>query len=267
MTAPDIRILHIQHDDCTALMIGHALTREFGQDLTVDRAVSLCEAIRMLDDRHYDAVLFDLNVPDADNAGQDVSRLKPARSRSVVLLTDNGDNAQRAAALSSGADAVLAKSGISVRTLTEAIRPILDQVLARRIRRHQIDQTEGFYKHFINVAEDAFILIGERGNILTRNAAADRLWTAYNIGEYEAPLCRIDDNTRHLAMMLKFDTGLEVHDVLITPVVHDGVRLHMATIRNLTPQQADLSKTDETGPDLVDEIRIPVSVKTADLAE
>ncbi|TWT29528.1 diguanylate cyclase [Blastopirellula retiformator] len=96
--------------------------------LTIDRVVSLSDAIAATHDQPYDLVIVDLELPDCSGLAN-VTRLKEAApSAAVIVLTAGDDDALELEAIRHGAQEVIAKCDVGASQLVR----VVSQALARQ---------------------------------------------------------------------------------------------------------------------------------------
>jgi two-component system OmpR family response regulator len=101
-----MRVLVVEDDEKMAGLLRRGLAED---GLVADIATTGGDALRMCEDRDYDAILLDLMLPDID--GVDVCRRlrEDGRWAPVLMVTARGEPEDRVAGLDAGADDYLAK--------------------------------------------------------------------------------------------------------------------------------------------------------------
>jgi DNA-binding response OmpR family regulator len=121
------RILVAHPDAAIAVSLARVLQGD-GYDArsvtTIDAAIIHCRAARRMD-----LVVLDLGLPRADPVAL-VERLRAARARAIILLTDRGDVVSRAEALDGGADDYIVKP-FSITELGARARVVLRCAVGR----------------------------------------------------------------------------------------------------------------------------------------
>ena len=244
------RILHIEDDDDDALLVAYTLRRELGQTSQIVRARTIAEGETLLREHVFDGVLLDLGLPDSTNLEDDFKRLKTGNTTPIIVLTGDQRPELLTRAFACGGEDVLTKSTENFKTLASALERAFERADALLLKRCQIAEMEGFFESFVAISTDGFLMLAENGDVLTKNAAAKRLWEASNIEECLETIRKAIQATRHVALLLKFESGFEVHDVLLTPVPQNGNSLFVVTIRNMTPKRGSIEVPVRPGRDL-----------------
>lgn len=128
-----LRILHIEDDLNVLEMVRVILEGE----MRVDSVPTLAAARRALDEREYDLVLLDLNLPDSEGVAT-VEALRPLTPVPIIVLSGLDSPAVLHEAVAVGSDDYLLKPGL---TRTRLINRLLF-AHGRYVRRCQYEESE-----------------------------------------------------------------------------------------------------------------------------
>jgi CheY-like chemotaxis protein len=243
------RILHIEDDDDDALLVAYALRHELGEASQIIRARTIADGANLLAEQSFDGILLDLGLPDSTNLENDFKRLKTDRAIPIIVLTGDQRPELLTRAFACGGEDVLTKSNENFKTLASALERAFERADAMLLKRSQVNEMESFFKSFMAISRDGFLMLAEAGDILTKNSAAERMWEASNIEECLETIRKAIHASKHVSLLLKFEDGIEVHDVLLTQVPQNGNALFVATIRNMTPKRGSIEVPVRPGRD------------------
>lgn len=123
--SPSTRILVVDDDPDLLLMLAKMLARI---GVTAKTAATAADCLTLLDDEHFDLLVLDLMLPDAD--GFDILRKVRAETRfdhmPVLILSARADSNVVEEGLELGADGYLTKPYLP-NTLTSNVRALLAQ--------------------------------------------------------------------------------------------------------------------------------------------
>jgi CheY-like chemotaxis protein len=113
-----IRVLVVEDNPAEAELIFEWLSSSCGGRLDITLALDMTRALRACDDREFDALVLDLQLPDA--MGADTMRSMRTRCPRAAIIAYSGmDNeASRLAALRAGADDFISKNEADAATLS-----------------------------------------------------------------------------------------------------------------------------------------------------
>ncbi len=230
-----MNVLHIEDMNCDALLIEHFVRNTYPGDVQLHRVKSLAAGREALAGTAYDIILLDLGLPDATTIEADIAGLHSARLVPIIILSgcDNSEIIGRTFA--SGGEDALVKSLETLQTLGSVMVRTLERASAARLRQGQVQEMHALYRKYFEACGDAVVITMPNGEFLSRNAHAERLWTATNIEAYARNFkLRIEESLR-FPMILQFadPDRFEIHDAIITPVSHNGATVLIATIRDM----------------------------------
>lgn len=224
MTAP-YRVLLVEDDPLIARTLVMSLRYE-GFDLTV--APSAADATRILAERTFDLVMFDVGLPDGN--GIDLCRALRARDESlpVLMLSARTDEATVVAGIESGADDYIRKP-YGLHELTARMTRLVERCRRERalaafggiridIQRRTVAAGGAPLQLGKKEFEILLLLVRATGDIVTREQILDRFEDGSEI--YDRT---IDSHLSHLRKKLK-DAGAAVRIAAIYGV---GYRLEV----------------------------------------
>ncbi|HEY9777557.1 MAG TPA: response regulator [Planktothrix sp.] len=109
MPAQALQILLIEDSQSDAALMQARLSSVTEFAFTVDHATRLSDAIEMMENSRYDAILVDLNLPDSSGLDTVRKTRKAAGETPVIVLTAMDDRTLVAEAIENGADSYLVK--------------------------------------------------------------------------------------------------------------------------------------------------------------
>jgi two-component system cell cycle sensor histidine kinase/response regulator CckA len=167
-SAPCYRVLLVEDNPGDADLARELLSRSPGMPLRLEVAVSLAQAERCLKAGAFEAILTDLNLPDAQGLGT-LSRLRRlAPDVPIIVLTGVEDEALRQRALAEGAEEVFTKREANSRLFC---RSVLYEVERNRARA-QHRRLEGL----LDATPDAILVVNRAGEVQYVNQAAIALF-------------------------------------------------------------------------------------------
>tara|TARA_R110000744_G_scaffold61821_6_gene127680 strand:- start:1119 stop:1949 length:831 start_codon:yes stop_codon:yes gene_type:complete len=229
-----IHVLHIEDLNCDALLIEHFLRNTYPGPVKLHRVKSLADGRAALSETAFDIALLDLGLPDATTMEDDIAALHAVRPVPLIILSGS-DNAEIVGrTFASGGEDALVKSLENFQTLGSVIVRTLERASAAGLHQGQLREMHALYRQYFDACSDAVVMTTGNGELLSRNANAERLWTATNIESYARNFkLRLDEPLR-FPMILQFSNPhrFEIHDAIITPVSHNGAKILISSIRD-----------------------------------
>ena len=131
-----MEILLVEDDIHDAEMVDIVLGRGSPEKFTIHRVTTLAEALAVLDQRAFDCVLVDLNLPDA-NGEESVEAIVVARNRiPVIVLSGNTDEELAVRLIRAGAQDYLVKGDSGFATLARSLRYSVERKAAELRLKH-----------------------------------------------------------------------------------------------------------------------------------
>ena len=182
MTDDFVNVLLIEDDNVEAGLIRDELLRATRPDVRCDHVQRLLAGIALLEQRHYDVVLLDLNLPDGWGA-ENLHRVRAAAPGvPVIILTNHEDEEMAVTLVAEGAQDYLFKRDISFELLRRSIR----YAIARQRTEVSLRSSEERY---------ALALAGARDGIWDWNLVTGALhWSprCRRIAPFRPRPCRVD---------------------------------------------------------------------------
>ena len=117
-----LSVLVVEDDLVDFLSVERALTGRHGQDYQLDWAATIEKGKRMLETKHFDAIVLDLGLPDAMGVDSVIHMNANSPSTPIVVLSGAEDLETALNAVQGGAEDFLPKSHLNGRRLDEKIR-------------------------------------------------------------------------------------------------------------------------------------------------
>ncbi len=151
-----ISLILVVEDEPTANRLHEVLDRPEGTRFEITRVLRVEEALLRLHETHFDAMLLDLSVQEADGLDSLMRASAAARSIPIVVLTYQRDEATALKAARAGAQDYLTKG--------EVTPELISRTLLHAIERHRILQelTEAQQRHRFLATHDALTELPNR---------------------------------------------------------------------------------------------------------
>jgi PAS domain S-box-containing protein len=177
MRVEPIHVLLVEDDDLYAQILKAALATA-SPKVELDRASTLTAALDLLPERHYDAVLLDLNLPDSAGLETIARTLARAPGIPIVVLTSTDDSESALTAVQHGAQDYLVKSEADGRIMSRALRYAIERaaIQAELIRKEQ------YFRALIEQAHDIVVVLAPDGSFIYQSPATERT-LGYSPGE------------------------------------------------------------------------------------
>ncbi|MCX6697718.1 MAG: PAS domain S-box protein, partial [Methanoregula sp.] len=173
MMAAAIRVLYVD-DDPRLLDLCKVFLEKSG-DFAVTTALSAPDAIRLLEQERFDAIISDYQMPDMDGI-KFLKQIKANGNKTpFIIITGKGYEKVVIAALNAGADGYFQKSGEPKLHFAELSQKIKKAVESRRVEEALVESEERF-RTLVASVNEVIILQEKTGEILTWNRAAERLF-------------------------------------------------------------------------------------------
>ncbi|MDH5655600.1 MAG: ATP-binding protein [Spirochaetia bacterium] len=167
MQTKTLNILLIEDDKNFAELIKYLLATVYHVHVFVNSVVSLKEASSALHEQIFDAILLDINLPDAKGLNSLSEIISLSRRSPVIILTSNEDIELSMEAMKLGAQDYLYKSKIDGGILIRSIQYAIER---NRLNAALVESEQKYYSLFAG-AIDMLIILDEDGNIKDANPA------------------------------------------------------------------------------------------------
>jgi len=161
-------------DDETGLLdIGKIFLESLGH-FSIDTATSACTAISLMNEKKFDAIVSDYQMPEMDGI-EFLRRVRTSGSDiPFILFTGRGREEIAIQALNEGADFYLQKGGDPISQFTELAYKIR-QAVSRRSAELALKESEKRLSDIINFLPDATFAIDLSGKVIAWNRAMEEL--------------------------------------------------------------------------------------------
>ena len=225
-SAPCYRVLLVEDNPGDADLARELLSRSPGMPLRLEVAVSLAQAERCLKAGAFEAILTDLNLPDAQGLGT-LSRLRRlAPDVPIIVLTGVEDEALRQRALAAGAEEVFTKREANSRLFC---RSVLYEVERNRARA-QHRRLEGL----LDATPDAILVVNRAGEVQYVNQAAISLFGRPREELRGESLAFSATSGEPVEIMVPRPGDPRVCEMRVVNLEWDGEPAHVASIRDIT---------------------------------
>jgi len=123
----ELSILLIEDEPDAAQLIGSVLSRGGSESVTVELASDLSTGLIRLEQKHFQAVLLDLNLPDSSGFDTFACVRQKAVEPAVIVLTGQEDEGLALQTVRAGADDYLLKTDIRDRFLLQRVRHAVER--------------------------------------------------------------------------------------------------------------------------------------------
>ncbi|MHC4333952.1 MAG: PAS domain S-box protein [Planctomycetota bacterium] len=174
MEEAKIRILLVEDEPAYCRAVAMALRRwSRAQDLIVDLAGNLVEALQKVRAQRYDLILLDLGLPESSGLETFDNIRRADANVPVVILTRLDDEQVGIDAIARGASDYLVKGATS---LTQLLGKSIVYALERRRADEALRQSESNFRNLVDNNPDAMVVTDKDGVVLFANPAAETLF-------------------------------------------------------------------------------------------
>ncbi|MBX3016080.1 MAG: response regulator [Caldilineaceae bacterium] len=208
-----------------------AMLAEKGSFFVLEHVDRLTTGVARLQEQHFDAVLLDLSLPDAQGLDTFDRTATLALNVPIIVLTGFNDETLATAAIHRGAQDYLIKDNVNGDTLVRAIR--------HAVERHQLlrelQASEARFRKIITGSADGIIVIDQHYSVCFINPAAEALLEAEPdqlLGERFGYPLLIDSVTEiDLLVSGKEERVVEMH---VVESEWEGHPAYLASLRDVT---------------------------------
>jgi Flp pilus assembly CpaE family ATPase len=123
----ELSILLIEDEPDAAQLVDYVLSRGGSEPVTLEWATDLRTGLGRIGEKHFEAILLDLDLPDSTGFDTFACVRQRAAEPAVIVLTGQEDEALALRAVRAGADDYLLKSNIRDRFLIQRIRHAVER--------------------------------------------------------------------------------------------------------------------------------------------
>ena len=156
-------------DDQKVLLDITRLFLERGGDITVDTAISAQEALQLLSERKYDAIVSDYEMPAMDGIEFLRTIKKEGIEKPFIIFTGRSREEIVIEALNSGADFYLQK-GTDPKVQFAELKNMIQQAVMRKRVEEALLQSETNYRTLVESTEDSIYMVDRNGRYLFMNS-------------------------------------------------------------------------------------------------
>jgi len=212
-------------------------------------ADTLAGGLAALGRTHFDVILLDLNLPDADGLEALRRMLEAQTLAPVLILTDLRDEMMGVAAVKEGAQDFLAKGQLDANLLGRAIRYAVERHRMRRevaLKARELSASEDRLRLLIASSADGMIITDPLGTIVFANPAAETLFNRKRAILLGSPLGLPVDGSRTELEVVRPDGRNLTAEMRVVPVDWQGAAAYLATFRDITAHKETLRQLDDT---------------------
>ena len=247
-------VLLVEDDPDDVVLVREALAETLARDRVTPRinlhhVASLQAAMTELSERHFDAILLDLHLP--DGAGMDLVRhiIEQETGAAIIVLTGLGDADLGTAAVQLGAQDFLFKSDCDGSTLRRSIRHSIErQTLLQQFEMQsaQLAASEARLNRVITCSADAILVLDNLGTVLLANPAAAELFDREleSLPGTSLGLPTVGGTTE--IEIVRKNGELRIAEVQVVSIEWQWSMAHLATLRDITKHKDTLRQLDET---------------------
>jgi signal transduction histidine kinase/CheY-like chemotaxis protein len=163
------RLLILEDDLIDRQHIARLLSQSSLADCEVKHAGLLKEALTILEEGQFDAVLSDLNVPDSDGMNTLVQIQRKHPDTAIIVVTGESNEELGIRAIAEGAEDYLAKSQLDVNCLAKSIRHAVER---KRIERKIWSQNEFLFNILESLTYPFYVVDVSDYSVVIANSAA-----------------------------------------------------------------------------------------------
>jgi signal transduction histidine kinase len=172
------RVLLVEDNKADALIVEDYLRAECGSSIACACVETIAAARTALEREAFDAILLDLNLPDAQGIDSVVTVIQIAPAIPVIVLTATRDNEVGYRAVGLGAEDFVNKQTIDSAALLRTIRHAIERhhlrvALERNLR--EMEAAHGRSLSLVDGNADAIVVIDRKGAFRFVNPAAERM--------------------------------------------------------------------------------------------
>jgi PAS domain S-box-containing protein len=166
-----IGVLLVEDNPADARLLREAVREAEGSYIQLTHVETLREAFQRLNNNHFDVVMLDLSLPDADGLETLVSLHTQAPSVPIVVLTGLDDEALAVKAVREGAQDYLVKGQVTSQLLVRAMRYATE----RKRAVEALQRSEEYFRSLIENALDLITVLDMDGTFRYGSPSVERV--------------------------------------------------------------------------------------------
>ncbi|MPY72021.1 MAG: response regulator [Alphaproteobacteria bacterium] len=235
------RVLLVEDSKADALIVEDYLRAECGSRVACACVETMAAARTALEREAFDAILLDLNLPDAQGIDSVVTVIQIAPATPVIVLTATRDNEIGYRAVGLGAEDFVNKQTIDSAALLRTIRHAIERhhlrvALERNLR--EMEAAHGRSLSLVDGNADAIVVIDWKGVFRFVNPAAERMLnrSAEALRGHVLGVS-VDDALPSELKFLGPDGETRVAEIRAMDSVWEGEHSYIATLRDVTERK------------------------------
>ncbi len=180
MDDQSLQILVVESNPTDVFLLKKALEDVQTVEVVLTHAKRLEEALRCLHERHFDAVLLHLNLPDSQGLETFTTMQREYPAIPILILSGRDDEEAAIQAVQDGAQDFIAKGNLKGVPVVRSIRYAME----RKRSEQRLIASEAGYRRLFETAQDGiFILDADSGQITDANPCIEEM-LGYTITEF-----------------------------------------------------------------------------------
>lgn len=236
-----LKILIVEDNPGDAFLVDHMLAEIPHMRIETQAAATIAEARELLEQREFDLIFSDLDLPDSSGLETVARLLNSPQALPLVVLSGSDGRSTAVDAIRMGAQDFLEKDLIT--------GDVLQRLLAHSLERHRLQQElqdrledrDSTNHRFVNLVGDlteAVVVVDEAAVVKFANPAAELLFgkdAEQLIGEaFELP---IDDEAPVEVNLVNRRGEVRVAEIRVVETDWDGAHARLATLRDITERK------------------------------
>ncbi|MBC8167574.1 MAG: PAS domain S-box protein, partial [Bryobacteraceae bacterium] len=171
MDFEEINVLLVEDNPADARLLREAVREVEGNHIHLTHVDNLAKALTKLDQSHFDVVMLDLSLPDAEGLATLVTTHNRAPSVPIVVLTGRDDEELAIRAVREGAQDYLVKGQVTGQLLVRAMRYATE----RKRAIEALQRSEEYFRSLIENALDIITVLDVEGFVRYGSPSFERV--------------------------------------------------------------------------------------------